>query len=571
MSDQRASKRKAADDLQLPSKQRACLTSLDTQGNAIKPTSILSILRANCRERLYVKPIAWISRQLRHLDCKFAAEKNPQTKKDRPPQSESQDPNIPETRRSRDNLPTARTSSDLLRAMTHLPGCRGQFVKKLAIRNILSLNTYLSISVVSPPQRSLQKNHINGRPCGFDNYPVIRIRNKHLRLIKPHNPAEDPYIMAMLIALAQEQRRRQQDADSQHRARTTACQITQQDDNTAASCPAIAPICRNPDQSFKVNVLAISGARTELLYVYTANISAEFLNGFDEPSCGLPSLPIVATYRCIPLKSRRNAVKMLHGLVCAGSLLFLGARFPVSRSPTISPASELKPSLSSVSPAPASSTRPTRVIVAMTGATGAILGIRPLERLRAHNVETHLIINRWATETIKYETRYTIKQIRALTSRTYPGNDAAAAVASGSFQTDAMVIVPCSMRTLSAVRTGFADDLICRAADVTLKEKRRLVLVVRETPLSCIHLENMLTLARYGAVIFPPVPAFYTMPEGVEDMVTQSVGRMMDMLGLETDGFRRGQVKAAKKRDAKVRGGPTLMDPSPLVHGPTQP
>ncbi|KAK1147628.1 phenylacrylic acid decarboxylase [Aspergillus melleus] len=108
----------------------------------------------------------------------------------------------------------------------------------------------------------------------------------------------------------------------------------------------------------------------------------------------------------------------------------------------------------------------------MTGATGAILGIRLLERLREQNVETYLIISRWATETIKYETQYTIKRIRALASRTYPVNDAAAAVAIGSFQTDAMIIVPCSMRTLSAVRTGFADDLTCRAADVTLKERR---------------------------------------------------------------------------------------------------
>jgi phenylacrylic acid decarboxylase len=175
----------------------------------------------------------------------------------------------------------------------------------------------------------------------------------------------------------------------------------------------------------------------------------------------------------------------------------------------------------------------------MTGATGAILGIRLLERLREMNVETHLIISRWATETIKYETKYTAKEVRALATRSYSASDVAAAISSGSFQTDGMIIVPCSMRTLSAVRTGFGDDLICRAADVIMKEKRRLVLVVRETPLSCIHLDNMLQLAKYGAVIFPPVPAFYTMPNSVEDIVTQSVGRMLDMFGLEAGNFQR--------------------------------
>lgn len=123
--------------------------------------------------------------------------------------------------------------------------------------------------------------------------------------------------MAMLIALAQEQRR-QQDADSQHRTRTSACQIIQQDDNTAAFL-AIEPKSRIPGQSFKVNVLAISGVQAELLYVYTAIISAEFLDRLDEPSCCLPRLPVVATYRCIPLKNRTIVLKMLHGLVCASS------------------------------------------------------------------------------------------------------------------------------------------------------------------------------------------------------------------------------------------------------------
>ncbi|KAE8417679.1 flavo protein [Aspergillus pseudocaelatus] len=236
-------------------------------------------------------------------------------------------------------------------------------------------------------------------------------------------------------------------------------------------------------------------------------------------------------------------------IVLVGGLLYLTNRFPNLRIShfsrkwdTKAPAmamTETNPQSTRLQTQPTQPTRPIRIIVAMTGATGAILGIRLLERLREMNVETHLVISRWAVETIKYETKYTANDVRALATRCYPVNDAAAAISSGSFQADGMIIVPCSMRTLSAVRTGFADDLICRAADVTLKERRKLVLVVRETPLSGIHLENMLDLTRYGAVIFPPMPAFYTMPESVDDIVTQSVGRMLDMFGLDAGNFER--------------------------------
>ncbi|KAE8156922.1 flavo protein [Aspergillus tamarii] len=236
-------------------------------------------------------------------------------------------------------------------------------------------------------------------------------------------------------------------------------------------------------------------------------------------------------------------------IVFVGSLLYLTNRFPTIRIShfsnkwdTKTPAmamTETNLQSTRLQTQPTRPTRPMRIIVAMTGATGAILGIRLLERLREMNVETHLVISRWAVETIKYETKYTANDVRALATRCYPVNDAAAAISSGSFQADGMIIVPCSMRTLSAVRTGFADDLICRAADVTLKERRKLVLVVRETPLSGIHLENMLDLTRYGAVIFPPMPAFYTMPESVDDIVTQSVGRMLDMFGLDAGNFER--------------------------------
>src|ERR1700761_1356073 len=176
----------------------------------------------------------------------------------------------------------------------------------------------------------------------------------------------------------------------------------------------------------------------------------------------------------------------------------------------------------------------------MTGATGAILGIRILQLLRDMGVETHVIISRWAAETLKYEGDFSIKDVKALASFWYAHNDAAVLPSSGSFQTDGMIVVPCSMRTLSAIRTGYADDLICRAADVTIKERRKLVLVTRETPLSPIHLENMLALAQMqNVIIFPPMPAFYTKPKTVADIVDQSVGRMLDMLGIESDHFPR--------------------------------
>lgn len=203
------------------------------------------------------------------------------------------------------------------------------------------------------------------------------------------------------------------------------------------------------------------------------------------------------------------------------------------------PKSPSPPNYEPVQARTARTQRPKRIIVAMTGATGAILGIRLSEKLRGLGIETHLVISRWANETMLYETSYTAEDIRQLASYTYSYQDVAAKISSGSFQTDGMIIVPCSMRTLSAVRTGFADDLICRAADVTLKAKRRLVLVVRETPLSPIHLENMLALARYDVVIFPSVPAFYTRPESIEGIVAQSVGRMLDMFGIEAGDFKR--------------------------------
>ena len=181
---------------------------------------------------------------------------------------------------------------------------------------------------------------------------------------------------------------------------------------------------------------------------------------------------------------------------------------------------------------------PRRLVVGITGATGTILGVRLLEALRATDVETHLIVSRWGARTLLHETTRSLDQVRKLATRSYPENDQGAAVSSGSFLTEGMVIVPCSVRTLAAVAHGHCENLVQRAADVVLKERRRLVLAVREMPLSDIHLENMLKLSRMGAVIAPPVPAFYTKPKTLDDMVDHTVARLLDLFGIHLEGAR---------------------------------
>jgi 4-hydroxy-3-polyprenylbenzoate decarboxylase len=176
-----------------------------------------------------------------------------------------------------------------------------------------------------------------------------------------------------------------------------------------------------------------------------------------------------------------------------------------------------------------------RIIVGMTGATGALLGIELLRRLQQHrDVQTHLVLSRWARATIHLETGLSVGDVAGLADFVYSSDDQAAAISSGSFLVEAMVVVPCSMKTLAGIRTGYADGLIARAADVTLKERRRLVLVPRETPLSEIHLDNMLALARMGASIVPPMPAFYNQPVTIDDIVGHIVTRIMDQLGIES-------------------------------------
>jgi len=178
---------------------------------------------------------------------------------------------------------------------------------------------------------------------------------------------------------------------------------------------------------------------------------------------------------------------------------------------------------------------PRRLIVALTGATGTAIGVRLLELLQDTGIESHLVMSRWARRTLVQETSYAIEQVEALATRVYPPSDQGAPVSSGSFVTLGMVIVPCSMRTLAAVAHGLGDNLIHRAADVVLKERRRLVLAVRETPFNEIHLENMLKLARMGVVIAPPLPAFYSRPQSVDDIVTYSAARLLDQFDVHVD------------------------------------
>jgi len=174
-----------------------------------------------------------------------------------------------------------------------------------------------------------------------------------------------------------------------------------------------------------------------------------------------------------------------------------------------------------------------RLIVGITGATGAIFGIRLLETLKAASVESHLVVSKWAQQTIEHETDYTAKQVRELAAVWHEQGNMGAAISSGSFITEGMVIAPCSVRTLAAVAHGMGDNLVHRAADVILKERRKLVLLVRETPLSAVHLENMLKLARMGVTVMPPMPAFYNHPKSLDEMVDHIVARLLDQFGIE--------------------------------------
>jgi 4-hydroxy-3-polyprenylbenzoate decarboxylase len=178
---------------------------------------------------------------------------------------------------------------------------------------------------------------------------------------------------------------------------------------------------------------------------------------------------------------------------------------------------------------------PRRIIVGMTGATGTIIAVRVLQLLQDFDVETHLVMSKWAVRTLLHETSYRPQDVERLATHVYSIGDQGAAISSGSFLTDGMIIAPCSMRTLGAIAHGFGDNLIHRAADVVLKERRKLVLAVRESPLSDIHLENMLKLSRMGVVICPPMPAFYTRPKSVDEIVDWAATRLLDQIGIHSE------------------------------------
>jgi polyprenyl P-hydroxybenzoate/phenylacrylic acid decarboxylase-like protein len=174
-----------------------------------------------------------------------------------------------------------------------------------------------------------------------------------------------------------------------------------------------------------------------------------------------------------------------------------------------------------------------RLIVAISGASGAVYGIRALQVLHELGVETHLVLTNAALETIRFETDYKKAEIVRLAAETHRIDDITSKIASGSYPTDGMAVIPCSMRTLAGIASGYSDNLLLRAADVTIKERRRLVLVVRESPLSLIHLENMAAVTRAGAVVLPAMPAFYGRPKTIDALVDQVVGKALDLLGVE--------------------------------------
>ena len=181
------------------------------------------------------------------------------------------------------------------------------------------------------------------------------------------------------------------------------------------------------------------------------------------------------------------------------------------------------------------SNTPQRLIVAITGASGTIYGVRLLEMLQSTGIETHLVMSRWGVRTLVHETSYTPEQVTKLATVVHPLTDQGATISSGSFVTMGMVIAPCSVRTLAAIAHGLGDNLIHRAADVVLKERRKLLLAVREAPLSEIHLENMLKLSRMGVVISPPMPALYSRPKTIDDMVNYTCVRLLDQLGIHIE------------------------------------
>jgi len=184
---------------------------------------------------------------------------------------------------------------------------------------------------------------------------------------------------------------------------------------------------------------------------------------------------------------------------------------------------------------------PRRLVIGISGASGTVYGIRMLELLRGTDIETHLVMSKSAELTLAYETDFKPKDVRALAKVNHPNADIGASISSGSFHTMGMVVAPCSIKTMSEIATGVTSSLLSRAADVVLKERRRLVLAVRETPLHSGHLRTMTQLADMGAVIAPIMPAFYNRPKTVDDIINHTVGRLLDLFGIDTAVVRRWQ------------------------------
>jgi 4-hydroxy-3-polyprenylbenzoate decarboxylase len=182
---------------------------------------------------------------------------------------------------------------------------------------------------------------------------------------------------------------------------------------------------------------------------------------------------------------------------------------------------------------------PRRLIIGVTGATGSIYAVRLLEALGKTDVESHLVLSRWGARTLIHETGRSLDEVRSLATHSYKDNDQGARISSGSFLTMGMIIVPCSVKTLADLAHGHSGELVHRAADVVLKERRRLVLAVREAPFTDIHLENMLKLSRMGVVISPPLPAFYQRPKSIEEMVDHTVARWLDLFGIQVETAKR--------------------------------
>jgi len=194
-----------------------------------------------------------------------------------------------------------------------------------------------------------------------------------------------------------------------------------------------------------------------------------------------------------------------------------------------------------------------RLIVGISGASGAMYGVRVLQALKDSAIETHLVMSRSAEVTLAYETDLKVAHVQALADVVYPVTDIGAAISSGSFRTKGMIIAPCSIRSLSEIAYGTTSSLLTRAADVVLKERRRLVLLVRETPLHTGHLRAMTAASENGAIVMPPVPAFYTRPRSVEDIVDHTIGRVLDLFGIDTPLVRRWGEKGGSGKTARSR------------------